>query len=66
MPLDGLRVLEFAHAVMGPCCGLLLADIGADVIQLNLPAEIIPGGYKALVSVILACTTVTKRAWRSI
>ena len=28
LPLEGLRVLEFTHAVMGPCCGLLLADDG--------------------------------------
>lgn len=39
-PLSGLRVLEFSHTIMGPCAGLLLADLGADVIKIE-PA---PGG----------------------
>lgn len=29
LPLSGLRVFEFTHAVMGPTAGLLLADLGA-------------------------------------
>lgn len=37
LPLAGLRVLEFTHAVMGPCCGLLLADMGAEVIHIEPP-----------------------------
>lgn len=37
LPLEGLRVLEFTHAVMGPCCGLLLADMGAEVIHIEPP-----------------------------
>ncbi|MCS6807413.1 MAG: CaiB/BaiF CoA-transferase family protein [Bacteroidota bacterium] len=36
-PLKGIVVLEFAHAVMGPACGLLLADMGADVIHIEPP-----------------------------
>ena len=36
-PLRGLRVLEFSHTVMGPCAGLLLADLGADVIKVEPP-----------------------------
>lgn len=36
-PLQGLRVLEFSHTVMGPCAGLLLADLGADVIKVEPP-----------------------------
>ena len=32
-PLKGLRVLEFSHTVMGPCAGLLFADLGADVVK---------------------------------
>ena len=34
-PLAGLRVVEFAHMVMGPSCGLALADLGADVIKVE-------------------------------
>ncbi|MFM9938578.1 MAG: CaiB/BaiF CoA transferase family protein [Hyphomicrobiaceae bacterium] len=34
-PLKGLRVLEFSHAVMGPTAGLVLADLGADVIKVE-------------------------------
>src|SRR3954452_24938407 len=39
-PLAGLRVLEFTQAIMGPRAGLILADLGADVIKVE-PA---PGG----------------------
>jgi crotonobetainyl-CoA:carnitine CoA-transferase CaiB-like acyl-CoA transferase len=35
LPLDGLLVLEFTHAVMGPTTGLLLADMGAEVIHIE-------------------------------
>ncbi|MDB4293156.1 CoA transferase [Maribacter sp.] len=34
-PLKGIRVLEFTHAVMGPCAGLMLADMGADVVHVE-------------------------------
>jgi crotonobetainyl-CoA:carnitine CoA-transferase CaiB-like acyl-CoA transferase len=35
LPLDGIRVVEFAHMVMGPSCGLVLADLGAEVIKVE-------------------------------
>ena len=39
-PLAGIKVIEFAHIMAGPVCGLMLADMGADVIKV----EKIPGG----------------------
>ena len=35
LPLAGLRVVEFTHMVMGPTCGLILADLGAEVIKVE-------------------------------
>ena len=35
LPLAGLKVVEFTHMVMGPTCGLVLADLGADVIKVE-------------------------------
>lgn len=40
LPLTGIRVIEFSHMVMGPSCGMVLADLGADVVKVE-PA---PGG----------------------
>ena len=34
-PLHGLKVVEFTHMVMGPTCGMVLADLGADVIKVE-------------------------------
>jgi len=34
-PLRGLRVVEFSHMVMGPTCGMVLADMGAEVIKVE-------------------------------
>jgi len=35
LPLGDVRVVEFAHMVMGPSCGLVLADLGAEVIKVE-------------------------------
>ena len=35
LPLEGVRVVEFAHMIMGPSCGLVLADLGAEVIKVE-------------------------------
>ena len=37
LPLAGVRVVEFSQMVMGPTCGLILADLGADVIKVEPP-----------------------------
>src|SRR6516165_185591 len=39
LPLDGVRVVEFSHMVMGPTCGLSLGDLGADVIKVEPPGR---------------------------
>ena len=38
LPYAGIRVVEFTHMVMGPTCGLLLGDLGAEVIKVE-PVE---------------------------
>ncbi len=38
LPLAGLRIIEFCHVAAGPFCGLVLADMGADVIKVEPPA----------------------------
>lgn len=35
LPLEGLRVVELSHMVMGPSCGLILGDLGAEVIKVE-------------------------------
>jgi crotonobetainyl-CoA:carnitine CoA-transferase CaiB-like acyl-CoA transferase len=35
LPLEGVRVVEFTHMVMGPTCGMILADLGAEVVKVE-------------------------------
>lgn len=35
LPLDGVRVVEMSHMVMGPTCGMILGDLGAEVIKIE-------------------------------
>src|SRR4029453_8083871 len=37
LPLDGVRVVEITNMVMGPTCGMILAQLGAEVIKVEPP-----------------------------
>ena len=39
LPLSGIKALELGHAILGPSCGLILADMGADVIHVERAPE---------------------------
>jgi crotonobetainyl-CoA:carnitine CoA-transferase CaiB-like acyl-CoA transferase len=38
LPLSGYRVLELAHLIAGPVCGMYLGDMGAEVVKVESPA----------------------------
>ena len=65
-PLEGCKVIELAHIMAGPVAGLMLADMGADVIKVEKPAgdesrEILKDQGKALpftVGFYLICSLV--------
>jgi len=38
LPLAGVRVVEMTHMVMGPTCGMILAQLGAEVVKVEPPA----------------------------
>jgi crotonobetainyl-CoA:carnitine CoA-transferase CaiB-like acyl-CoA transferase len=48
LPLEGVRVVEYAQYVAGPLCGVLLADLGADVVKVEPPAG---DGYRYVMPV---------------
>lgn len=39
LPLQGMKVIELTHAWAGPLCGMMLADMGAEVIKLEAPDQ---------------------------
>lgn len=39
LPLRGVKVLDLGHAILGPTCGLILADMGADVVKVERAPE---------------------------
>jgi len=53
LPLSGIRVLELGHIVAGPTAGLILGDLGADVIKIEDPSR---GGDQARKSPMGAST----------
>ena len=48
LPLEGVRVVEYAQYVAGPLCGVLLADLGADVVKVEPPGG---DGYRYVMPV---------------
>lgn len=66
LPLDGLKVVEFTHMVMGPSIGVILADLGADVIKVEPVGGDHTPACRVRVPVIFRCSTATSVASASI
>ena len=56
-PLAGIKVVELAQIMAGPTCGLLLADLGADVIKV----EKLPGGDDTPLATASTRSTASRR-----
>ncbi|VVE62206.1 carnitine dehydratase [Pandoraea anapnoica] len=48
-PLTGIRVIEFCRGAAGAYCGMLLADMGADVIMVDDPVDDISNEYQSTI-----------------
>ena len=66
LPLDGVRVVEMTHMVMGPTCGMILAQLGAEVIKVEPPAGDKTRSSAAWESRSFRCSTGASAAWCSI
>jgi len=51
LPLEGMKVLELGFWVLGPVCGRILGELGADVIKIEDPTT---GDWARCVAVYLA------------
>ena len=61
-PLAGIKVVEFTHMVMGPAVGLILGDLGADVIKIEPMGATIPAASRAAAAATSPCITATSPA----
>jgi crotonobetainyl-CoA:carnitine CoA-transferase CaiB-like acyl-CoA transferase len=64
LPYAGIRVVEFTHMVMGPTCGMVLADLGAEVIKVEPPPATTRAACSARARASSRCSTATRRASR--
>ena len=64
-PLKGVRVVELTHTILGPSCGMILADLGAEVIKVEPVDGDRTRKLRGFGAGFLATSTATRRAWRS-